>query len=136
MRAYYHHKSADWKQNQPFPLKSWTASELEKMPTYYIMDLKEGMAGTVAKEMQRRPRSWRTSGCPTTNWRVRARIWPQRLSGRPAVVPLQYQRRQQRGAAAFLRPHDRHTVMLHRGQERLGIYQRPGGDMIKMQKTR
>ena len=51
MRAYYHHKSADWKQNQPFPLKSWTASELEKMPTYYIMDLNEGMAETVAKEM-------------------------------------------------------------------------------------
>ncbi|MEO8007892.1 MAG: alpha/beta fold hydrolase, partial [Betaproteobacteria bacterium] len=51
MRAYYHHKSADWKQNQPFPLKSWTATELEKMPTYYIMDLNEGMAETVAKEM-------------------------------------------------------------------------------------
>src|SRR5258708_2500850 len=51
MRAYYHHKSADWKQNQPFPLKSWTAGELEKMPTYYIMDLNEGMAETVAKEM-------------------------------------------------------------------------------------
>ncbi|HUO62301.1 MAG TPA: alpha/beta fold hydrolase, partial [Terriglobales bacterium] len=51
MRAYYHYKSADWKQNQPFPLKSWTASELEKMPTYYIMDLHEGMAETVAKEM-------------------------------------------------------------------------------------
>ena len=51
MRAYYHHKSADWKQNQPFPLKSWTAGELEKMPTYYIMDLNENMAETVAKEM-------------------------------------------------------------------------------------
>ena len=51
MRAYYHHKSADWTQNQPFPLKSWTAGELEKMPTYYIMDLDENMAETVAKEM-------------------------------------------------------------------------------------
>jgi pimeloyl-ACP methyl ester carboxylesterase len=26
LRAYYHYKSADWKQNKPFPLKSWTAS--------------------------------------------------------------------------------------------------------------
>ena len=44
LRAYYHHKSADWKANKPFPLKSWTAEELAKMPTYYIMDLAEGMA--------------------------------------------------------------------------------------------
>ncbi|HEX7954663.1 MAG TPA: alpha/beta hydrolase, partial [Burkholderiales bacterium] len=51
MRAYYHHKSADWKANQPFPLASWTAQELEKMPTYYIMDLNENMAQTVAREM-------------------------------------------------------------------------------------
>jgi pimeloyl-ACP methyl ester carboxylesterase len=51
LRAYFHHKSADWKANKPFPLKSWTAEELAKMPTYYIMDLAEGMAETVAKEM-------------------------------------------------------------------------------------
>lgn len=51
LRAYYHHKSADWKANKPFPLKSWTADELAKMPTYYIMDLADGMAETVAKEM-------------------------------------------------------------------------------------
>ena len=51
MRAYYHHKSADWKQNKPFPLKSWSASELAKMPTYYIMRLDQDMAETVAEEM-------------------------------------------------------------------------------------
>jgi pimeloyl-ACP methyl ester carboxylesterase len=51
LRAYYHHKSADWKQNQPFRLKAWTASELAKLPTYYVMDLDEGMAETVAAEM-------------------------------------------------------------------------------------
>jgi pimeloyl-ACP methyl ester carboxylesterase len=51
LRAYYHHKSADWKGNKPFPLKGWTAEELAKMPTYYIMDLADGMAETVAKEM-------------------------------------------------------------------------------------
>jgi pimeloyl-ACP methyl ester carboxylesterase len=51
LRAYFHHKSADWKANQPFELKSWTADELAKMPTYYIMDLAEDMAATVAKEM-------------------------------------------------------------------------------------
>jgi len=51
LRAYYHHKSADWRQNQPFPLQSWTASELAKLPAYYVMDLALGMAETVAPEM-------------------------------------------------------------------------------------
>jgi len=50
LRAYFHHKSADWKQNDPWPLESWSAGELAKMPTYYIMDLNETMAETVAKE--------------------------------------------------------------------------------------
>ena len=49
LRAYYHCKSADWKQNTPFPLKSWAADELAKMPKYYIMDLDKGMADTVAE---------------------------------------------------------------------------------------
>jgi pimeloyl-ACP methyl ester carboxylesterase len=51
LRAYYHHKSADWKDNKPFALKSWTASELAKLPTYYVMDLARNMAETVAEEM-------------------------------------------------------------------------------------
>jgi pimeloyl-ACP methyl ester carboxylesterase len=51
LRAYYHHKSADWKDNAPYPLKAWTASELAKLPTYYVMDLDKGMAETVAEEM-------------------------------------------------------------------------------------
>jgi len=51
LRAYYHHKSADWKGNAPYPLKSWSASELAKLPTYYVMDLARNMAETVAEEM-------------------------------------------------------------------------------------
>jgi pimeloyl-ACP methyl ester carboxylesterase len=51
LRAYYHHKSADWKRNRPFRLADWTAEELAKMPTYYIMDLNEDMPTTVAHEM-------------------------------------------------------------------------------------
>jgi pimeloyl-ACP methyl ester carboxylesterase len=51
LRAYYHHKSADWKGNAPYPLKSWTASELATLPTYYVMDLAKNMAETVAEEM-------------------------------------------------------------------------------------
>jgi pimeloyl-ACP methyl ester carboxylesterase len=51
IRAYYHMKSADWKQNRPYPLKGRTAAEWAKMPRYYIMDLDKGMAETVAAEM-------------------------------------------------------------------------------------
>jgi pimeloyl-ACP methyl ester carboxylesterase len=51
LRAYYHHKSADWKDNTPYPLQSWSASELAKLPTYYVMDLAKNMAETVAAEM-------------------------------------------------------------------------------------
>ena len=51
LRGYFHYKSADWTDNKPFQLKSWTAGELAKMPTYYIMDLNKNMAETVAAEM-------------------------------------------------------------------------------------
>lgn len=51
LRAYYHHKSADWTANKPHPLTGWSADELAKMPTYYIMDLAETMPETVAHEM-------------------------------------------------------------------------------------
>ncbi len=51
LRAYFHYKSADWPGNKPFRLAARTASEMAKMPTYYIMNLNEGMAETVAKFM-------------------------------------------------------------------------------------
>jgi pimeloyl-ACP methyl ester carboxylesterase len=54
LRAYYHHKSADWKDNKPYPLKSWSAEELAKLPTYYVMDLAKTMPETVAAEMPSR----------------------------------------------------------------------------------
>ncbi len=54
LRAYYHHKSADWKANKPAPLKAWSAEELAKLPTYYVMDLGKTMPETVAEEMPSR----------------------------------------------------------------------------------
>jgi len=51
LRGYFHYKSADWADNKPCRLQSWTAAELAKMPTYYIMDLDKNMAETVAAEM-------------------------------------------------------------------------------------
>ena len=51
LRAYFHQKSADWHGNQPFKLEAWSADELAKMPTYYIMDFDATMAETVAPFM-------------------------------------------------------------------------------------
>jgi pimeloyl-ACP methyl ester carboxylesterase len=50
-RAYYHAKSADWKQNNPQPLAGRTAAEWAKLPRYYVMDLDKGMAEQVATDM-------------------------------------------------------------------------------------
>lgn len=60
LRAYFHFKSGDWRGNEPFPLVSWSASELAKMPTYYIMDFAQNMAQTVASEM---PDAAKIAGC-------------------------------------------------------------------------
>jgi pimeloyl-ACP methyl ester carboxylesterase len=51
LRGYFHLKSADWDANQPHTLQGWTASELQKMPCYYIMDLADNMRQAVAREM-------------------------------------------------------------------------------------
>ena len=51
LRAYYHVKSADWPGNRPEPLAGWTAPELARLPTYYVMDRDRTMAETVAPEM-------------------------------------------------------------------------------------
>jgi pimeloyl-ACP methyl ester carboxylesterase len=135
MRAYYHHKSADWKQNQPFPLKSWTAAELEKMPTYYIMDLNDGMAETVAKEMPSASEIAANKWLPDNELAVYAEEY-----GRNGFQGgLQWYRCNTSGAnSAELQLFSGRTIDVPScfiaGKADWGIYQRPGGDMIKMQK--
>jgi pimeloyl-ACP methyl ester carboxylesterase len=64
LRAYYHMKSADWEGNKPpfhpHELASWSAPELAKMPTYYVMDLGENMPQTVAPHLPKAPPRWLT----------------------------------------------------------------------------
>ena len=60
LRAYFHMKSADWPGNRPFPLRCWSAPELAKLPTYYVMDAGLGMAETVASAM---PSAADIAGC-------------------------------------------------------------------------
>ena len=47
-RAYYFYKSADYKGNNPHPLKARTAEQMAQIPTYYVMEKDKGMAATVA----------------------------------------------------------------------------------------
>jgi pimeloyl-ACP methyl ester carboxylesterase len=60
LRAYFHFKSGDWPGNEPFPLASWAATEMARMPTYYVMELGRDMAQTVADEM---PTANEIAGC-------------------------------------------------------------------------
>ena len=132
-RAYYHHKSADWKQNQPFPLKSWSADELEKMPTYYIMDLKEGMAETVAKEMPSAAEIATNKWLPEEAMRVYstefgrtgfqgALNWYRCMTSPKYIAELQvFSGRTIDVPSCFIA-----------GKSDWGIYQKPGADMIKM----
>ena len=60
LRAYYHHKSADWPGNTPHPLPGWNAEALAQMPTYYVMDLAHGMPEAVAEAMPATEVAWLT----------------------------------------------------------------------------
>jgi pimeloyl-ACP methyl ester carboxylesterase len=51
LRAYYHHKSADWRRNRPFLFLEESAEAVAQMPTYYVMEADRTMAETVAREM-------------------------------------------------------------------------------------
>lgn len=135
MRAYYHHKSADWKQNQPFPLKSWTAGELEKMPTYYIMDLNENMAQTVAKEMPS------ASEIAKNTWLTNNElaIYAEEYGRNGYQGGLQWYRTNTTGAnTSDLQLFSGRKIDIPScfiaGKSDWGIYQRPGGDMIQMQR--
>ena len=51
LRAYYHVKSADWKENRPYRLAGSAAADYAQLPTYYVMDAACDMAATVAPHM-------------------------------------------------------------------------------------
>ncbi|KAE9365410.1 epoxide hydrolase 2 [Stipitochalara longipes BDJ] len=52
LRGYFHIKSADWKGNDPKPLKAWEATELAKLPYYYVMPLEATMRQAVKISME------------------------------------------------------------------------------------
>lgn len=127
LRAYYHYKSADWKSNKPFPLKSWCAAELAKIPTYYIMRLDQGMAETVAKEM---PSAEEVANC---NWLPdeELRVYSDEYSRNSFQGGLQWYRCGTGGLnASELKLFSGRTIdnpsCFIAGKSDWGIYQKPG----------
>ncbi len=135
LRAYYHHKSAEWAHNKPVPLASWDAAEIARMPTYYIMERDEGMAATVAAEM---PSSSQIAAC---RWLTEAEL---------GVYSAEYERTGFQGGLNWYRCrlggrfNAEHQLYAGRsidvpacfiaGRSDWGIYQRPG-DIEKMQRV-
>jgi len=135
LRAYYHYKSADWFGNKPFRLANWTASELEKMPAYYIMDLNHNMAETVAPEMPSAAQIKRCSWLPEDELQI--------YSGEFNCTGFQgglnwYRCRTTPEHSAELRLYANRTVDVPScfiaGTQDWGIRQNPGG-LEKMQET-
>jgi pimeloyl-ACP methyl ester carboxylesterase len=134
MRAYYHHKSADWKDNKPFPLAAWRAEELAKMPTYYIMDLDRNMAETVAEVMPSPAEIAANQWLPDNELRVyssefeRTRFqaslnWYRCMTSPKYIAELQ----------VFAGRTIDVPSMFIAGKSDWGIYQKPGGDIRAMQ---
>ena len=126
LRAYFHHKSADWSGNKPFRLGSWTAEELAKMPTYYIMDRGKDMAATVAPEM---PSAAQIAAC---GWLTESELAV--YSGEYGRIGfqggLQWYRCRTQGANADLDVFAGRTIdvpsIFIAGRSDWGIYQAPG----------
>ena len=135
LRAYYHHKSADWPENRPYRLAGWTAGELAKMPTYYVMDLDQDMAQTVAPHMPSRAQIEACRWLPDEDLAVYSgeygRIgfqgglqWYRVMTGPQTIAELQlYSGRTIDTPSCFIA-----------GRSDWGVYQRPG-DFEKMQSS-
>jgi pimeloyl-ACP methyl ester carboxylesterase len=127
LRGYFHYKSADWTDNKPFRLKSWTAAELAKMPTYYIMDLHKNMAETVAAEM---PSAARIAACRWLSESELA-VYATEYERTGFQGGLQWYRRGTGGIdTAELQLFSRRTIdvpsIFIAGKSDWGTYQRPG----------
>jgi pimeloyl-ACP methyl ester carboxylesterase len=135
LRAYFHDKSADAAQNRPFPLAARRAEELAKLPTYYIMDLDQDMAATVAPAL---PSAAAIAAC---QWLPDAelRVYSAEFERTGFQGGLQWYRCLTSGRnAADLQTFAGRTIDVPAcfiaGRSDWGIYQRPG-DLERMQTT-
>jgi pimeloyl-ACP methyl ester carboxylesterase len=127
LRAYYHYKSADWPENKPFRLASWSAAELARMPTYYIMNRDEDMAATVAPHV---PSQEQIAACRWLSERELA-VYSSEFARTGFQGGLQWYRCRTQGVdAAELEVFSGRTIdvpsLFIAGKSDWGIYQVPG----------
>lgn len=126
LRGYFHFKSADWPGNNPSRLAAWSAEELAKMPTYYIMDLDRDMAATVAPEM---PSAGKIAACPWLSEDELA-VYSAEYERTGFQGGLQWYRCRTQGVNADLSVFAGRTIdvpaMFIAGKSDWGIYQTPG----------
>jgi len=127
LRAYYHVKSADWAENRPHRLRAWDADELAQLPTYYVMDFDQDMAGTVAPHM---PTAAQIAAC---RWLPEAelRVYSAEYQRTGFQGGLQWYRcRTQAGESDELLLYSGRTIdvpsMFVAGASDWGVYQKPG----------
>lgn len=135
LRAYYHMKSADWAQNEPFPLEAWRADELAKLPNYYIMELDKDMAATVAPEM---PSAEAIAACPWLS-EDELRVYSSTFARTGFQGGLQWYRCTTEGRNAtelglFAGRAIDVPCCFVAGRSDWGIHQKPG-DLVRMQKA-
>jgi len=133
LRAYYHAKSADWKENRPHELAEWSAPELAKMPTYYIMDLAADMAQTAASYM---PGAAQVAACAWLS-EAELRVYSDEFARTGFQGGLQWYRCRTTGLYNDdLAVHAGRAIQVPAcfiaGRSDWGPYQRPG-DLAKMQ---
>ena len=135
IRAYYHMKSADWKQNQPAPLAARTAAEWARLPRYYVMDLDKGMAETVAAEMPSAAEIARNRWLPDAELKVYAEEYGRTgfqggLQGYRTGSSGRFTAEQQLFAGRTI---DQPSLFIS-GKSDWGVYQNPGA-LERMQKV-
>ena len=135
LRAYYHSKSADWKQNRPHELAAWSAPELATMPTYYIMELAQDMAQTAAAYM---PTAAEITACRWLN-EDELRVYSEEFARTGFQAALQWYRCRTTGRFNDdLAIHAGCAVEVPAcfiaGKSDWGPYQRPG-DLARMRKS-
>jgi pimeloyl-ACP methyl ester carboxylesterase len=135
LRAYYHMKSADWKQNQPHPLQARTASEWAKLPRYYVMDLDKGMAEQVASEMPSAAEIAANKWLPESELRVYSTEYGRTgfqggLNGYRLGAGGRFTSEQQLFSGRTI---DQPSMFMG-GKSDWGVYQNPGG-LERLQKT-
>ena len=121
LRGYYHYKSADWPGNTPYRLRGWTATELAKLPTYYVMNRGDTMPEAVAPFTPSPKAAAACRWLPDEDLAVYCAAYAATgFQGGLQWYRCGTARRRGGGAADLRRAHHRRALLLHLRRRRLG----------------